>query len=366
MRRCLELALRAEGRTSPNPLVGAVVLDRAGQVVGEGYHHQAGLAHAEVNALDVAGERSLGGTLFVNLEPCCHFGRTPPCTAKVIASGVTKVVIGALDANPKVSGGGVAELKAAGIEVLFPLLEKECLFLNRGFIKAQTEQLPWLALKMALTLDGSIADRSGNSRYVSGEVARNFVMDLRDRFDCVLIGGNTARLDNPQLNVRDLSAERQCRNPLRAVLDGKCAIDPRARIFDAPGETIIFCLEEHLEKQKSYPSSCRLVPIASSSKDNQLDLRQALDYLMDAGAQKILCEGGGVLAGALIDQGYIDELYWIIAPKMLVDKEALRAVASPRTRLMTDTVHWKIESCRTLADDILLHCLSSRHEKFVI
>jgi len=365
MRRCLDLARQAEGRTAPNPMVGAVVLNKAGEVVGEGYHHRAGEPHAEVHALNQAGDESRGGTLYVNLEPCCHVGRTPACSKRVIESGVSRVVVGIIDPNVKVAGGGIADLSAAGIEVVSEVLPADCYYLNRGFIKAQTEKLPWLALKMAMTLDGSIADRDCGSRYVSGEAARSFVMDLRNRFDCVLIGANTARLDDPQLTVRNNSgSEGEQRDPLKAVLDSKCSVKPDARIFES-GETVLFCLEQHLTKPSRFPSNCRVVPVAAS-ENGQLNLQDCLQYLLAQGVQKILCEGGGELAGALIDGEYVDELYWFIAPKMLVDKSSLRAVASPKKRLIGDAVSWEICSSSFLADDILLHGLNSRHEKFVI
>ncbi len=366
MRRCLELARQAEGRTAPNPVVGAVVLNQNGDVVGEGYHHQAGQPHAEVNALNQAGSAGVGGTLYVNLEPCCHTGRTPPCSKRVIESGIARVVIGTEDSNIKVAGGGIAELRAAGIDVVCGVLAPQSLYLNRGFFKAQEEKMPWVALKMAMTLDGSIADRDGRSRYVSGVAARTFVMNLRDSFDCVLVGANTALLDNPALDVREVStAARPCRNPLRAVIDAKCQISPSAKIFAPEGKVIVFTLGREMAKQGLYPQNCKLVA-APQDSDGFINLRFCLEHLLNLGAQKILCEGGGKLAGSLIDLNFVDELYWIVAPKMLVDEKASRVVSSVQKRLIESTVNWKIVATTLIGDDVLLHGLGVSYQHYII
>ncbi|MBC7997973.1 MAG: bifunctional diaminohydroxyphosphoribosylaminopyrimidine deaminase/5-amino-6-(5-phosphoribosylamino)uracil reductase RibD, partial [Leptolyngbya sp.] len=180
MRECLRLAALASGRTSPNPLVGSVVLDKNGVVVGRGYHKKHGQAHAEVGALDEAGERAKGGTIYVNLEPCCHFGKTPPCSKRVIESGVTTVVTGMQDPNPVVDGAGVSEIRNAGIEVITDVLNEECKLLNKGFIKKVRTGQPWICLKLATTLDGKIADRHGQSRWITGAEARQYVHNLRN------------------------------------------------------------------------------------------------------------------------------------------------------------------------------------------
>lgn len=370
MRRALELAQEAEGFTAPNPMVGAVVVSPDGRIVGEGYHHAPGMPHAEVEALNQAGDQSVGATLYVNLEPCCHFGRTPPCSKKIIEHKLARVVVGIADPNPKVAGGGLKELREAGIDLTVGVLESECGYLNRGFFKAIKENLPWLSLKMALTLDGRIADRTAASRYVTGATARKFVMALRAAYDAVLIGANTARLDDPQLDVRlGDDGEKVRRNPLRAVLDPNCTVKPDARIFAAQGKTIIFCREELLVKHSDYPASCSLVSLSQSPEDKgigRLDTRAALQYLLEQGCQKVLCEGGGQLAGSLIDAGLVDELYWFVAPKMLVDKEALPVVASANTRLMADSVEWQITGANFLGDDLLISALNPRHNGYIL
>jgi diaminohydroxyphosphoribosylaminopyrimidine deaminase/5-amino-6-(5-phosphoribosylamino)uracil reductase len=366
MRRALELAQEAEGFTAPNPMVGAVVVSPDGRIVGEGYHHAPGLPHAEVEALNQAGDQSVGATLYVNLEPCCHFGRTPPCSKKIIEHKLARVVVGIADPNPKVAGGGLKELSEAGIELTVGVLESECGYLNRGFFKAIKENLPWLSLKMALTLDGRIADRTAASRYVTGATARKFVMALRAAYDAVLIGANTARLDDPQLDVRlGDDSEKVLRNPVRAVLDPNYTVKPDARIFASQGKTIIFYRQESLVKPSDYHSSCSLVPLSESPEGTgRLDTRAALQYLLEQGCQKVLCEGGGQLAGSLIDAGLVDELYWFVAPKMLVDQQALPVVASANTRLMADSVEWQITGANFLGDDLLISALNPRHNGY--
>ncbi|CAN5387524.1 bifunctional diaminohydroxyphosphoribosylaminopyrimidine deaminase/5-amino-6-(5-phosphoribosylamino)uracil reductase RibD [soil metagenome] len=369
MRRALALAQEAEGLTAPNPMVGAVVVSADGRIVGEGYHHGPGQHHAEVEALNQAGEQSIGATMYVNLEPCSHFGRTPPCSKKVIECRLARVVVGIGDPNPKVAGAGLKEIKEAGIDLTVGVLESECGYLNRGFVKAMNESLPWLSLKMALTLDGRIADRDSFSRYVTGPTARKFVMALRAAYDAVLIGANTARLDDPQLDVRfddefskSSDSNNGSQNPLRAVLDSNCTIKPDARIFAASGRTIIFCREDLLLKQSSYPPSASLVAVPEI--DGRLDSKAALQYLLEQGCQKVLCEGGGQIAGSLIDAGLVDELYWLVAPKMLVDEKALPAVSSPRSRFIADSVDWKVTGANFLGDDLLISALNPRHKQY--
>jgi diaminohydroxyphosphoribosylaminopyrimidine deaminase/5-amino-6-(5-phosphoribosylamino)uracil reductase len=366
MRRALELAQEAEGFTSPNPMVGAVVVSPDGRIVGEGYHHAPGLPHAEVEALNQAGDQSVGATLYVNLEPCCHFGRTPPCSKKIIEHKLGRVVVGIADPNPKVAGGGLKELSEAGIDLTVGVLESECGYLNRGFFKAIKENLPWLSLKMALTLDGRIADRTAASRYVTGATARKFVMALRAAYDAVLIGANTARLDDPQLDVRleEGAVGNSACNPVRAILDSNCTVKPNARIFASPGKTIIFCRQEHIVKQSEYPDSASLVELSQGA--GGLDAKTALEFLLERGCQKVLCEGGGQLAGSLIDEGLVDELYWLVAPKMLVDRKALPVLASANNRLIADSVEWKITGANFLGDDLLISALNPRHKDYCI
>jgi len=368
MLRCINVASLASGQTSPNPLVGCVVLDKNGHQIAQGYHARAGENHAEVNALDVAGEAARGGTLYCSLEPCCHHGRTPPCTDRVIKSGVRRVVVGLGDPNPKVAGGGIKALRDAGIEVVTGVLEEECRYLNRAFLKSISQSLPWVALKMAVTLDGKIADRSHRSQWITGPQARDQVMELRSAADAIMVGAGTARSDNPSLTVRLENcdgADGRVKEPVRVLIDSALTVSPAAKIFQA-GEknlkTIVFC---HQDKQlyknttESYPSNVEIVSLPShgANSSSHLDLRAGLVELNKRGINNVLCEGGGVLAAALLENNLVDELYWFIAPKIMGDNKAKPAVESEKAVSIGDIKNFRVLAHETYGSDFLIHAL---------
>lgn len=385
MRECLELAQRAEGRTAPNPMVGSVVLDKAGNIVGRGYHHRRGEAHAEVNALNEAGEKARGGTIYVNLEPCCHHGKTPPCTDKVIASGVKKVIAGMIDPNPVVGGGGVKALQEAGIEVVSGVLEKECLHLNRGFIKRIKTGLPWVCLKLATTLDAKIADRHGGSRWITGPEARHYVHLMRNSFDAVLVGTNTALIDNPSLNVRDVENSR---DPVKVLVDKDLKVSFEAKLYTHKSEarTFVITRDDLADRKladlplveligvpyvvsKPQPSNSLIaagVPLRREEDKQKdvvhLDLQEGLRQLVKRGINTVLCEGGGNLAGNLIDTGLVDEIIWIIAPKLLHDPLAVPALGG-KARRLEDAVELHEVSIRKLGVDVAYCALLSSGQK---
>jgi diaminohydroxyphosphoribosylaminopyrimidine deaminase/5-amino-6-(5-phosphoribosylamino)uracil reductase len=374
MRECLKLAQQAEGRTAPNPMVGSVVLDQSGKIVGRGYHQRRGEAHAEVNALNDAGEKARGGTIYVNLEPCCHHGKTPPCTDKVIASGVKKVVAGMIDPNPVVGGGGVKALQDAGIEVVSGVLEKECLRLNRGFIKRIKTGLPWVCLKLATTLDAKIADRHGGSRWITGAEARHFVHQMRNSFDAVLVGTNTALIDNPSLNVRDIENSR---DPVKVLVDKdlKVCFDAKLYTHKTEAKTLVITRDDLAYRKladlplveligvpyvvsKPQPSNSLItagVPLRREDDKQQdivhLDLQEGLRQLVKRGINTVLCEGGGNLAGNMIDAGLIDEIVWIVAPKLLQDPLAVPALGG-KARRLEDAVELHEVSVKHLGEDV--------------
>lgn len=364
MLRCIALARKAEGRTSPNPMVGAVVLDKDSNVVGEGFHPKAGMPHAEVFAFDEAKEKSIGGTLYVNLEPCSHFGRTPPCADRVIASGVTRVVVGMIDPNPKVAGSGIKKITESGIKVHYSELEKECQNLNRAFVKRINTGLPWLTLKMACTLDGRIADRTGKSRWISGAEARAFVHALRNTIDCVLIGGTTANADDPELNVRDLENSR---DPHRAIIDPQLQISPGLRLFNSAKTDLLTAVfydgsraksSERVRSLSSQVSSsnCKLVDLQTLPNEHS-HLKNAMLWLAQNGIQSVLCEGGGRLAAALLKEKLVDEVCWILAPKFLADSEAKSVLASDTSVLIADAFELVDAEYTQLGRDIMVRGL---------
>jgi diaminohydroxyphosphoribosylaminopyrimidine deaminase / 5-amino-6-(5-phosphoribosylamino)uracil reductase len=357
MMRCIELARRAEGRTSPNPIVGAVVLDSQGEVVGEGFHERYGEPHAEVHALEQAGERASGGTLYASLEPCSHFGKTPPCVDRIIASGIKQVFAAITDPNPKVSGAGFKKLEAAGIEVVSGICIEDSNWVNRGFIKRMRAGLPWVCLKMASTLDGKIADRHGESKWITGEPARQYVHELRNRFDCVMIGGTTARADNPQLNVRDIP---HARDPTRVVIDSRQCSPSDLRIFSKEfgSKAIVFCQTDlYSERRASYPEHVEVVAVEGRAGD--LDMREALAYLAKHGCNTVLCEGGGRLAASLLKADLVDELNWLIAPKVLADAMAVPVIGGFEESPLKRAVLLHKLNTQYVGEDLLIRALTS-------
>jgi diaminohydroxyphosphoribosylaminopyrimidine deaminase/5-amino-6-(5-phosphoribosylamino)uracil reductase len=350
-------------------MVGCVVVSKDGHVVGEGFHARAGESHAEVLALDQAGAHALGGTLYCSLEPCCHFGRTPPCSDRVIKSGVARVVVGIEDPNPKVEGGGIRALKEAGIEVVVGILKEDCRYQNRGFLKAIQQGVPWLALKMAVTLDGKIADRDGGSQWITGVEARKFVMLLRSKFDAVMVGAGTARADDPSLTVRIDEDSPSGANPIRVVVDPTLSLSPMAKLFAPAGaqvRTIVFCSQDESMLRQSpsvFPGHVEVIAVGCNedidwkSGSVRLDLRACLAELKERGVRKALCEGGAQLAGSLFDDNLVDEAYWFVAPKILADEQSLPAVISYRPRLIGDVINLRVKDHKVLGDDMLIHAL---------
>jgi diaminohydroxyphosphoribosylaminopyrimidine deaminase/5-amino-6-(5-phosphoribosylamino)uracil reductase len=353
MRRCLALAAQAEGRTSPNPLVGAVVVADDGTIIAEGFHQKAGEPHAEVLALDRAGDRARGQTLYVNLEPCCHHGKTPPCSERVIASGVRRVVFGMLDPNPKVAGGGKRALESAGIETCAPLLEAECRKLNRAFLSWIEQRRPWVCLKIAATIDGYIADRHGSSRWITSENARRYVHEIRDKHDVVMVGAGTIRADDPELTVRDVSNGR---NPVRAILSSGLNIDPQARICQIDdGKTWIFATEQAISQSGKLFNDKRVRLIAAPQvSDGVLDAQWILSFFGEQRLISVLCEGGGRLAGHLLECGLVDELQWLVAPKLLGDPLAVAAVDRKTEVKLADAITFTDHHFTTIDPDLLI------------
>jgi len=345
MRRALQLAALGEGRTSPNPLVGAVVLDAAGQLVGEGFHARAGEPHAEVGALAQAGARARGGTLIVTLEPCCHHGRTPPCSEAVIAAGISRVVVAMADPDPRVAGGGIARLRAAGLEVIEGVAEAEALRLNRAFVHRVRSGRPLGILKWAMSLDGRTALPNGLSQWISGAEARAWVHQLRAGCDAVIVGGGTVRADDPLLTSRG----RRDPEPMRVVMSRTLDLPPQARLWDttmaptlvahgpdAPQERreafdrLAAAARDGVQpgaagREATYPrAEGAFTPelLASQSGPQRLELPSCepaalMEALAARGCNRVLWECGPELAAAALRQGCVQELAAVIAPKLL-------------------------------------------------
>ncbi|MFM7548676.1 MAG: bifunctional diaminohydroxyphosphoribosylaminopyrimidine deaminase/5-amino-6-(5-phosphoribosylamino)uracil reductase RibD [Cyanobacteriota bacterium] len=310
MRRALQLAALGQGRTSPNPMVGAVVLDDAGTLVGEGFHARAGAPHAEVGALRQAGDRARGGTLVVSLEPCCHHGRTPPCTEAVIAAGIARVVMAMTDPDPRVAGSGISRLRAAGLEVIEGVAHDEALALNRAFVHRVRRGRPLGILKWAMSLDGRTALPNGDSQWISGPAAREWVHRLRARCDAVIVGGGTVRADDPLLTSRG----RRDPEPLRVVLSRGLDLPEQARLWHvAEAATLVAHGPEASAAARERLDAWGLERLELAA----CEPAQLLEVLARRGCNQVLWECGPELAAAALRQGCAQELVAVIAPKLL-------------------------------------------------
>ena len=315
MRRTLELAAKALGRTSPNPVVGAVIV-RNGRIIGEGFHRRAGLPHAEREALRRITETARGATIYVNLEPCSHYGRTPPCADALIEAGIKRVVVGMVDPNPMVQGRGLRRLRRAGIAVATGVLREECERLNEDFACFIRTGRPFVTLKLAASLDGRIAAASGDSQWISGEQSRRVVHELRNRVDAILVGAETVRNDDPRLTCR----MRGGRDPLRVVLDGRLSIMPSARVCTQPSTapTLIATSEDHGRGEKQAQLEAQGVQVVClPGKNGQVPLRPLLVELGRRGHKSVLIEGGGRIAAAALREGVVDKVLFFYAPLLL-------------------------------------------------
>jgi diaminohydroxyphosphoribosylaminopyrimidine deaminase / 5-amino-6-(5-phosphoribosylamino)uracil reductase len=309
--RALELALQADYRTSPNPMVGAVILDSEGNLAGEGYHHRAGEPHAEQEALDAAGDRALGGTLYVNLEPCSHLHRTPPCADAIILAGLKRVVISMSDPDERVSGAGIARLQAAGIETLVGMHEDRALLLNEFYVKHRLTGRPFVSAKFAMSLDGKIATRTGESRWITGEESRLHGHRLRHIHDAILVGVNTVMADDPELTAR-LNGD-EVRQPLRVVLDSQLRLPMSAKVV-GPNTLIATTRAGQLGAAE--------VLKLPAGPDGRVALEPLLDELGKRGMLSVLVEGGGEVHASFFANRLVDKVYAYVAPRLIGGREA--------------------------------------------
>lgn len=360
MRRALALARRAEGRTSPNPLVGAVVV-RGGRAVGEGFHEGPGRSHAEAVALAAAGRRARGATLYVTLEPCVHTDkRTPPCAPAVVRAGIARAVLGMRDPNPKVAGRGVAALKAAGIATEVGCEAALCKRLNAPYLRVLTTGLPWVTLKVAQTLDGKVATPRGESRWITGEAARRHGHGLRARNDVILVGIGTVRADDPVLTCRLVRG----RSPVRVVVDARLETPPTARVLTEgrPTPTILATLGAALpaaltragaaRRKALEAAGARLLPVPG--RGGRVDLGRLLAALAAEGWHRVLCEGGPGLAGALVRAGLVSQVAFYTAPRLLGGDDARGAIGGAAPARLADALRLGPLAVRRLGDDVLL------------
>lgn len=351
MRRALELAALGAGRVSPNPMVGAVLVCD-GQIIGEGYHQQFGGPHAEVHAIASVADEALlrHSTLYVTLEPCAHFGKTPPCSDFVVEKRIPRVVIGCRDPHIEVAGKGIAKLQTAGVAVTEGVLEGECRRCNEAFIKSHTRGLPFVALKLAQTLDGKIATSLGASRWITGEESRSEVHRLRSIYDAVMVGEATVRADDAQLTVRHCEG----RNPLRVVLDSRLSLPLESKIFDSEAPTLVAASSAFAGSPKVALLGERGVRVLFVDEyAGRLDLRQVLAELHQRQVLSVLVEGGSRLSASFIRKELVDKILIFVAPK-LFGGDALSAFAPLGVNMPGQAVNLSFGVPQFFGRDLLL------------
>lgn len=346
MKRAIRLAARARGKTSPNPMVGAVLVKK-NRIIAEDYHRKPGTLHAEALAILKAGDAARGSALYVNLEPCCHTDkRTPPCTRAIIHSGIRKVVIGMLDPNPRVSGKGMHELRHAGIDVQAGVLEEESRELNEVYVKFITSGTPFVILKIAMTLDGKIATPEGQSRWITGEKARREVHRLRSQVDAIMTAIGTVRADDPQLTARIRGADKQ---PVRIIIDPDLEIPLNARLLQTPPETVIVTgttgdKAKHLENSG--------IKILSYGK--KLGLPWLMAILAKQDIASVLIEGGSSLNAHALEEGIVDKVLFFIAPKIIGGKDSFPSVGGKTFRKLEEAYRIRDTKLRRVGEDFLI------------
>ncbi len=350
MQDCFSLAESAIGKTSPNPMVGAIVLDKNGNPVGKGFHQKAGEDHAEVIALKEASAKAKDGTLIVSLEPCCHMGRTPPCTDLIIKSGVGRVVFSNYDPNPLVSGKSEKILIENNIKVISGVLDNLGKELNRFFFKWIKTKKPWVALKQAQSLNAKIGKTDASKFFITDEFARKEVHSLRNEFDAVLVGASTVKIDNPELTVRGIENSR---NPIRIILDKDLITSPDSNVYKSDSEVILVTgdkyTDQNLEKYLNKKIKILKLP---TNKNNRVNLKELFDKLGEMNILSVLVEGGMKLSTELISNSLIDEYILFIAPKLLNDKDSVQSLSVNQD--IEKQEEFKIISHKIIGNDLML------------
>lgn len=351
MRLAMQLAGNAIGRTSPNPLVGAVIV-KDNRVVGCGWHRKAGTPHAEVHALNQAGELAQGADVYVTLEPCAHYGKTPPCAKALVEAKVKNVYGGLLDVNPKVAGKGFKILEDAGIHVEYGFLQDELRKQNEVFFKWIEHKKPFVVLKAAMTLDGKIATATGQSKWITNETSRAYGYKLRDIYDGIMVGINTVIEDNPMLTARVDGGK----NPIRIVVDSSLKIDINANVVQDKSAKTIIATTDKADKDKILKLQAQDVDVIVVDKDenDKVDIEKLLDILGQKNICSILVEGGATLNGSFVAKKLVDKVYFFIAPKIIGGKEAKTPVAGTGILNLQEALTLKDIQIEKLEEDILI------------
>lgn len=356
MKICFELAKLGEGKVSPNPLVGAILVNEQDEIVAKGWHKGYGLDHAEVDCIKNYENEYKNRidysqlTLYVNLEPCNHQGKTPPCSDLIISKKIKRVVVAAFDPNPKHTGG-IKKIKDAGIQVTQGVLEKEAIKLNEIFFKNVQKNKPFVALKTATTLDGKIATKTGSSKWITSDLARDYVQNLRNKYDAILTSSSTVIADNPSLTAR----KDGCISPIRIILDSRLKTNPNSKVYNNDGvKTYLFyCDEQNLENApETYPKTTTLIKV--SSNKNHINLTEVIEKLYALNVKSVLIEAGGILNAEFIKENLVDKIYHFIAPKTLGDNNAKSFIQNFDITNINECRKYEISTLKNLTPDILI------------
>jgi len=349
----LKLALKAKGKTSPNPLVGAIVV-KADKIVGRGFHAKAGFAHAEIVALDQAGKKAFGATLYVTLEPCAHTGRTPPCINRIVESGIKEVVVGMIYPNPLNNGKGIIFLKQNNIKVRVGVLEKQLKKINESFIKYITTRIPFVTVKVAESLDGRIATRTGDSKWITSDKSRAFAHRIRKDYDAIMVGVNTVLRDNPSLN-----AWFSQKKLIKIIVDSNLSISENSNIFAGESQVIIITLAcrpgQETENRKSLAAKAKILEV--KEKAGQINLRDALKKLARLQISNIMVEGGGTLIGSLFDERLVDKILFFISPKIIGGKDAVSSVMGNGVKRIDQAIKLRELKIRRFDEEFLIEAM---------
>ena len=354
MLQAIQLAKQGEGWTNPNPMVGAVIV-KNGRIIGKGYHKKCGELHAERNAIASLTESAEGATIYVTLEPCCHYGKTPPCTEAIIEQKIKRVVIGSRDPNPKVSGKGIKMLQEAGIEVIEDFMREECDRLNPVFFHYITTKTPYVVMKYAMTLDGKIATKTGESKWITGEAARAEVQHMRHRYMGIMAGIGTVLADDPMLNVR----VEGWKSPIRILCDSGLQIPLDGQIVKSAGKyrTIVaYADSENTEAKRKRLHEMGVETICCPDENNQVDLKKLMKYLGEEGIDSILLEGGGTLNDSALRAGIVQEVQAFIAPKLFGGMNSKTPVEGIGVRFPSEAVKLKCTDICQIGEDIRITC----------
>lgn len=353
MKRALELAKKGVGYTSPNPLVGAVIV-KNNKIIGEGYHEKYGQAHAEINAFKNTTENVKGATMYVTLEPCSHYGKTPPCAEAIVKKGISKVIVGMTDPNPKVSGKGISILQENGIEVVSGILEKEAKKINEIFIKYITTKKPFCILKTAMTLDGKIATYTGDSKWITGKKSRKYVHEIRHRVSGIMVGIGTVLYDNPKLTTR--LEDKEEKDPIRIIVDtkGRIPLDVNVLNIESNGKTIISTTKkaskEKIEAIKKKGAEIIITPL----KNGRVDLQYLMSELGNKGIDSVLLEGGETLNFSALEEGIVDKVISFMAPKIIGGTDAKTPVGGKGIKNINQAITLKDMEVSKIDEDIMI------------